>query len=104
MLMIKRYKNRKLYNLTDKGYVTLRELARRIQGGEEIFVTGAEANNNITSLTLAQVAMELLRSALEIREACPPAQSDETKAWTVTTLTGLIRQLKGLQAPAEQVS
>lgn len=58
MLVIKRYANRKLYDTESKRYVTLEDLAELIRGGEEVKVVDHVTGDDLTSLTLLQVAFE----------------------------------------------
>jgi len=58
MRTIKRYANRKLYDLTAKHYVTLRDLAGAIRGGDEIAVIDKPTNTDLTTSVLAQIIFE----------------------------------------------
>ena len=55
---IKRYANRKLYDLEESRYITLEEIARIIKDGGHIRVTDNTTNADLTSLTLAQIIYE----------------------------------------------
>ncbi|HXX95213.1 MAG TPA: polyhydroxyalkanoate synthesis regulator DNA-binding domain-containing protein [Planctomycetota bacterium] len=55
---IKRYSNRKLYDVARKRYVGLEELARRIAGGEEVQVVDHRTRQDLTTVTLAQILLE----------------------------------------------
>jgi polyhydroxyalkanoate synthesis repressor PhaR len=55
---IKRYANRKLYDTSDKRYVTLDELAELVRQGAEVVVHDNETGDDITSMTLAQILCE----------------------------------------------
>lgn len=57
-MIIKRYSNRKLYNIAQKRYITLDELASLIQAGEEIQVIDNQSGEDLTSLTLTQIILE----------------------------------------------
>ncbi|MDP7033163.1 MAG: polyhydroxyalkanoate synthesis regulator DNA-binding domain-containing protein [Planctomycetota bacterium] len=61
MRTIRRYTNRKLYDLSEKRYVTLREIARFVRAGQEVTVEDNETGEDITSLTLCQVIYEETR-------------------------------------------
>lgn len=76
MRVIKRYANRKLYDLTAKRYVTLKDIARLIQKDHQIRVVDNETNADITTRVLTQVIAELAR---------------EDRILSRTLLTGLIR-------------
>jgi polyhydroxyalkanoate synthesis repressor PhaR len=55
---IKRYANRKLYDLEESRYITLEEIAKLVKDGEHIRVTDNTTNADLTSLTLAQIIYE----------------------------------------------
>lgn len=56
--VIKRYQNRKLYDTVDSCYVTLEEIADLVRSGDEIRVIDNETQNDLTSVTLAQIIFE----------------------------------------------
>lgn len=58
MKTIKRYPNRKLYDLDRKRYVTLDDIATMIQDGEDIKVIDHETGEDLTSITLSQIIFE----------------------------------------------
>ena len=58
MHKIKRYANRKLYDTTDKRYVTLDEIANLVQSGDEVEVIDNESGEDITNITLSQIIFE----------------------------------------------
>ncbi len=58
MRTIKRYPNRKLYDLSSKRYVTLDDIALMIQDGEDIQVIDHESGEDLTSITLSQIIFE----------------------------------------------
>jgi len=55
---IKRYSNRKLYDMTESRYVTLDEVARFVQEGDEVQIIDNRTKEDITSVTLAQIVYE----------------------------------------------
>ncbi len=59
MPVIKRYSNRKLYDTTSRKYVTLEEIAAMIQQGEDVLVMDHVSGHDLTTLTFAQVLLEL---------------------------------------------
>lgn len=59
---IKRYSNRKLYDLTESRYVTLHEVAAFLQGGDEVQIIDNRTKEDITSVTLAQILYEQEKS------------------------------------------
>ena len=56
--VIKRYDNRKLYDLEGKRYVRLSDLAEMIQGGAEVTVVDNATGADLTAETLAKVLSE----------------------------------------------
>lgn len=54
METIKKFKNRKLYSKTTKGYVTLTYLVDKIKRNESFQVVEHGTNNDITAKTLKQ--------------------------------------------------
>jgi polyhydroxyalkanoate synthesis repressor PhaR len=58
---IRRYANRKLYDVESKRYVTLENLAGRVAAGDEVEVRDQKTGEDLTSLTLAQILLEGLK-------------------------------------------
>jgi polyhydroxyalkanoate synthesis repressor PhaR len=58
MRTIKRYRNRKLYDLTERGYVNLTELTEIVRSGEDVVVVDALSGVDLTSQILAQIIFE----------------------------------------------
>ncbi len=58
MPTIKRYPNRKLYDTDAKSYVTLEEITRMIQEGDDVRVIDHESGDDLTTLTLTQIILE----------------------------------------------
>lgn len=59
MPQIKRYPNRKLYDTEAKRYVTLEQIAQMIRKGAEVSVVDHETGDDLTSLTLSQIILEM---------------------------------------------
>lgn len=55
---IKRYSNRKLYDLAESRYVTLQDIAAFLQEGIEVRIVDNKTSKDITSVTMAQVLLE----------------------------------------------
>ncbi len=55
---IKRYANRKMYDVENSRYVSLSDLAGIIQSGESIKVTDKSGNEDYTAQVLRQIIME----------------------------------------------
>lgn len=62
MTTIKRYSNRKLYDVSRKRYVKLDEVAELVCGGEEVRVLDHATQDDLTTVTLAQILLERERS------------------------------------------
>jgi polyhydroxyalkanoate synthesis repressor PhaR len=58
-LIIKRYRNRKLYNTQSKRYITLEEIEEIIKQQQEIKVIDNDSGNDITATTLTQIIFDL---------------------------------------------
>ena len=58
-VIIKRYRNRKLYNTQSKCYITLEEIEDLIKRNEEVKVIDNVTENDITSSTLSQIIFGL---------------------------------------------
>jgi polyhydroxyalkanoate synthesis repressor PhaR len=57
-VIIKRYRNRKLYNTESKRYITLDEIAELIKAQADIQVIENDTGNDITATTLSQIIFE----------------------------------------------
>jgi polyhydroxyalkanoate synthesis repressor PhaR len=55
MHKIKRYANRKLYDSTDKNYITLDQISELIKAGQEISVVDNQTGEDLTSATISQI-------------------------------------------------
>ena len=57
-ILIKKYGNRRLYDTADSRYITLEELAAKIQAGAEVRVVDAKSGADLTQATLTQIIIE----------------------------------------------
>lgn len=57
-ITIKKYSNRRLYDSTNKTYVTLEDIASLIREGSEIKVIDSQSGEDITKVILIQVILE----------------------------------------------
>ena len=57
-VLIKKYSNRKLYDLNRSRYITLEEIAELIRGGRHVKIVDAETQEDLTNITLAQILLE----------------------------------------------
>jgi polyhydroxyalkanoate synthesis repressor PhaR len=55
--LIKRYANRKLYDMVEKRYVTLPDIAEMVRQGREIQVVDHTTGADLTALTLSQIIL-----------------------------------------------
>jgi polyhydroxyalkanoate synthesis repressor PhaR len=58
MPIIKRYSNRKLYDTSNKQYVSLDDIAIMVRSGEEVKIVDHASGDDITTLTLFQILFE----------------------------------------------
>jgi polyhydroxyalkanoate synthesis repressor PhaR len=58
MALIKKYGNRRLYDVARSRYITLAELAEIIRGGEDARIVDAKNGDDLTTATLAQIIVE----------------------------------------------
>lgn len=58
MVTIKKYSNRRLYDTSSSGYITLEELAEKIRSGVDVRVVHAKTEEDITQEVLAQIILE----------------------------------------------
>jgi polyhydroxyalkanoate synthesis repressor PhaR len=68
--VIKRYSNRKLYDTQESRYVTLEEIEEMVRSGREVSVVDAATGDDLTSVTLTQIILEMERNH---RTALPSA-------------------------------
>lgn len=57
-IIIKRYPNRKLYDTTDKTYITLDRVADLIRHGSDVQVVDYATGEDLTTVTLSQILFE----------------------------------------------
>ncbi|NIN65794.1 MAG: hypothetical protein GTO63_14090 [Anaerolineae bacterium] len=80
MRQIKKYPNRKFYDMEDKRYVSLDGIASLVRAGEDVQVVENESGEDITSLVLSQILRE---------------QGKKGDALPLSLLTALIRRGSG---------
>ena len=59
--LIRRYENRKLYDVGARRYVAIEDLARLVVAGEDVHVRDRRTGEDITSVVLAQVVLDRVR-------------------------------------------
>ena len=57
-VLIKKYSNRKLYDLNRSRYVTLEEIAEMIRQGRQVKIVDADSQEDLTNVTLVQILLE----------------------------------------------
>lgn len=58
LIAIKKYGNRRLYDTEESRYITLEELAAKVQRGAEVQVLDAKSGEDLTQPTLVQIIIE----------------------------------------------
>ncbi len=95
--VIKRYSNRKLYDVQQSRYVTLEDLEEIIRAGKEISVVDAVTGDNLTAITLTQIILENERNR---RAALPTAFLHQLikhgEAWQDFVQTALRSSMEGI--------
>jgi polyhydroxyalkanoate synthesis repressor PhaR len=61
--LIKRYGNRKLYDVRSSKYVTLEGVRTLVQGGEDVRVVDNDSGEDLTAITFAQIIYEEAKRA-----------------------------------------
>ncbi|MCB9736263.1 MAG: polyhydroxyalkanoate synthesis regulator DNA-binding domain-containing protein [Deltaproteobacteria bacterium] len=59
--VIKRYANRKLYDMTESCYITHEEIAALLENGEELRIIDNKTKEDLTSATLTQILFDMER-------------------------------------------
>lgn len=57
-IIIKKYANRRLYNMSESCYIVLEDLAKMIRAGQDFIVYDAKTNEDITRSILTQIIFE----------------------------------------------
>ncbi len=89
--LIKRYGNRKLYDTRRSHYVTLEEISHMVRTGEEIRVVDNQTQEDLTSVTLAQIMLEEEKSQ---RNAYPLSLLKNLIQQSGESLTGWVQKGK----------
>ena len=67
--LIKRYRNRKLYDTERSSYVTLDDIGEMVKAGEDIQIIDQKSGEDLTNVTLAQIILEEQKRAADEGEA-----------------------------------
>lgn len=109
--LIKKYKNRRLYDLVLSQYITLEELRNYVLDGIEFQVVDASSGKDLTNVTLMQLFVELeshstqFLSAAMLRQLIILSQhsmSQNYKALLEQMLSGMPQQLHPVVADVQQ--
>lgn len=65
-ILIKKYANRRLYDMTTSRYITLSELSRMVREGTNVRIEDAKTGQDLTRLTFIQIIQELEQDATSI--------------------------------------
>jgi len=74
--VIKRYKNRKLYDTVASKYVTLEDVRKLVKEGHDVMVVDNTTKQNITAMTLLQAFYEVQKKKIENGDIDAPRMSD----------------------------
>ncbi|HLY67315.1 MAG TPA: polyhydroxyalkanoate synthesis regulator DNA-binding domain-containing protein, partial [Chloroflexota bacterium] len=77
MHLVKRYSNRKLYDVSDRRQITLDGIAELVRNGEDVKVVENDAGEDITTVILSEILLERERRS--------------TGPFSKSVLTGLVR-------------
>lgn len=61
-ILIRKYENRRLYDVTNSRYVNLDDVARILQNGDDVRVVDASSGEDITRLVLTQIIVEAAKT------------------------------------------
>jgi polyhydroxyalkanoate synthesis repressor PhaR len=59
--LIKKYHNRKLYDTKSRRYITLERIGELVRDGEDIHVIDRQSGEDLTSITLSQILLDVER-------------------------------------------
>ena len=62
-ILIKKYENRRLYDVTHSRYVNLDEVARAVQDGYDVQVVDASTGEDLTRLVMTQIITESAKTS-----------------------------------------
>ncbi len=107
-ILIKKYSNRRLYDTGDSRYITLDELASKIEGGASVRVVDAKSQADLTAAILTQVIIEgrglakllpveLLEQLIRLGD---DALAEFFGRWVVGALDVYLQAKRGIAGPA----
>ncbi len=67
---IKKYANRKLYDSTDKKYISMNRLSELIKQGEDIIIIDNETGKDLTASIVSRLPEQRIRLKIQYRQAC----------------------------------
>jgi polyhydroxyalkanoate synthesis repressor PhaR len=111
MILIKKYANRKLYDTSNRRYISLPQVAAFVRQGEEVQVIDKDSGQDITDIILKQVILEddgiwrsFLNTLIQVGASRAAAAADTVTHRTIpqplthSDLRELYNQLEGLEA------
>jgi hypothetical protein len=90
MHKIKKYANGRLYDTTDKKYITLKQLTEMIQEGEKISIVLTKTSEDITSLIISKLSAK----PKPAKEAS--GNADTIKKWVGDNIDKRVRKVLGI--------
>jgi polyhydroxyalkanoate synthesis repressor PhaR len=61
-ILLKKYANRRLYDMGQSKYVTLSEVAEQVRNGKQVEVVDAKTKDDVTAFILTQIILEEAKS------------------------------------------
>ena len=90
MHKIKKYANGRLYDTTDKKYITLKQLSEMIKEGEKISIVLTKTGEDITSLIISKL------SAKRIPTKEASGNADTIKKWVGDNIDKRVKKVLGI--------
>ncbi|MGB3904836.1 MAG: polyhydroxyalkanoate synthesis regulator DNA-binding domain-containing protein [Anaerolineae bacterium] len=103
MRLIKKYPNRKFYDMEDKRYVALEDISSLVKVGEEIQVVDSKSGQDITTLVLSQILREQERKGSFLPQALLTALVRRGSSGLKQVRKSLEASLKALQVLEDDV-
>ena len=103
MRLIKKYPNRKFYDMEGKRYVALEDISSLVRAGEEIQVVDSKSGQDITTLVLSQILREQEREGSFLPRALLTALVRRGSGGLKQVRKSLEASLKALQVLEDDV-
>ena len=101
---IKRYANRKLYDLAARRYITLEGVARLVEAGHDVRVVDNPTGQDVTALIFSQIIVEQARERPEDLSQALLASVIRAKGEVLALLERLLGLSTALPALMEEIS